>query len=728
MHCPHCQATVPDASTFCPACGKRMILPEEGTRELHQRLIQGMERLAAAQESLRSGLDAAGQHLNELKDILAKLPEPAAEPMPSRPVQSMEPMQPVQPSQPEPVAPVESKPEPATEPSAATSAAPSMAISWPGDEDQQATPGPQRGEAPSGVPHRGAPQRGAPVAPRRKESGFEVALGQKLLLVIGLVLVIFGMGFFLKYSFDQGWIPPWLRVAMAYGWGLVMIAAGEITRRKGYRTFGLYVLGGGIAVLYFAAFAGYRIYELLGPTPSFGVMIAVTLAAIAMAVLYDSLGLAVLALAGGFLTPVLLSTGEDQQVTLMAYMTILNGGILSLALFKRWSLLNYLGLAATHLLYLTWLLTHNMPLIEEKNLVALVFINVFFLIYTVIPFVYDIMVKDKGVAHAGFMLIPNVIFCFTISQILVLNFYDEEWGALVCWGYAAVLAVLCEVLVSLKKDRTATFVTSGVFLGLTLIPAMLFITSDHQATIYWVAVALCFYFIATKLGKILFMVWCHVFMGLALFKFLFNDYAEVFGLTATDTSAYYELMNNTSFGLHFQPAYSFLLNGRLLTTAIMASALLLATLIGRRHSMGGGPHKGPGPSPLAGLYSALLMFFMFVALTVECSALVHDLVPAATMTSLSVLWTVISVVLMIIGFRLPSMALRIVALCLFGVTLAKVFLLDMAQVSTPFRIVSFLILGTLLVGTSFLYYKFKHRLLGQEALPGKPQESAADRP
>ena len=62
---------------------------------------------------------------------------------------------------------------------------------------------------------------------RRKEtSDLEIRLGQKWLLIVGLLTMVFGVGYFLKYSFDQGWVGPAGRVAMAYVWGIVFLIAG----------------------------------------------------------------------------------------------------------------------------------------------------------------------------------------------------------------------------------------------------------------------------------------------------------------------------------------------------------------------------------------------------------------------------------------------------------------------------------------------------------------------
>ncbi|THB63472.1 MAG: DUF2339 domain-containing protein [Desulfovibrio sp.] len=554
---------------------------------------------------------------------------------------------------------------------------------------------------------------------RADQSRFELALGQKIMLVVGIIVMIFGIGFFLKYTFDQGWIGPPVRVAMTYLWGLVMLGTGEYARRKGYNTFGLYLFGGAVVVLYFGAYAGYDIYNLVGTTWSFVIMILVTCLAIGLSVLYGSLALAILALFGGFLTPVLLSTGEDQQVALMTYMTFLNGGILTLAFFKRWTILAYLGLGATQILYATWFFTHNQPVLQEKFWPAIIFLNIFFLIYAIIPFFYDLTAKKRDSSHAGYMLIPNVIYSFSMSLALIMPLFEKDWGALVCLGYAAVLAVLGGYLLVKGKGHLPTFLIMGLFLGLLLLPALFFITSDQRVTQYWIILAVAFFLVGIRFAKTLPMVWSHIFSGLALWKFFLYDYLSVFELTGKDSTPYYELLNNTWFALYFTPGYTYFLAERMLTSGLLLGSLLLASLVGRQRNMNGAPITSGTYSFTAGLYGFLFIGALFLILTIECSAMVHDYAPplyapAATMSSLSVLWTVFSVLLIIVGFRLKVLALRIVALALFTVTLFKVFLMDLSQVSAPYRILSFLVLGTLLMGTSFLYYKYKDRIVEED--------------
>jgi uncharacterized membrane protein len=147
---------------------------------------------------------------------------------------------------------------------------------------------------------------------------------------------------------------------------------------------------------------------------------------------------------------------------------------------------------------------------------------------------------------------------------------------------------------------------------------------------------------------------------------------------------------------------------RLITSALVLAALWFFAYLTRRESLNivlGAAGKD------ADAFFALLGIVLFIVLNIETSRFFGDHLPAASFAAISVLWTVFSVVLMMLGFKENSSLLRKISLGLFAVTLGKVFLFDMENIRTPYRIISFIILGLVLVGTSYLYYKFKDKIL-----------------
>jgi uncharacterized membrane protein len=76
---------------------------------------------------------------------------------------------------------------------------------------------------------------------------------------------------------------------------------------------------------------------------------------------------------------------------------------------------------------------------------------------------------------------------------------------------------------------------------------------------------------------------------------------------------------------------------------------------------------------------------------------------------LSMLWTVYAAATLAWGFLRRSVALRYAALCLFGLTIVKVFFVDMASVKTAYRMLSLLVLGVVLLLVGLLYQKASRR-------------------
>jgi uncharacterized membrane protein len=111
--------------------------------------------------------------------------------------------------------------------------------------------------------------------------------------------------------------------------------------------------------------------------------VLMTILACLLALVYDTQWLAVLGLVGGFLTPVILSTGPSARLVLMSYMVVLNGGILSIAVWKRWQILNTLGFICTWLLFTRWFVNYYTVATFWPTLV---FLHLFFLIYAFVPF------------------------------------------------------------------------------------------------------------------------------------------------------------------------------------------------------------------------------------------------------------------------------------------------------------------------------------------------------
>jgi hypothetical protein len=197
----------------------------------------------------------------------------------------------------------------------------------------------------------------SPVLPK---INLEQFMGAKMFAWIGGLAMFLGILFFVKLSFERGWIPPSLRILIGYILGLVLLVVGALTNRsKLHAVLGQTLCGTGIVVLYGVSFAGHALYKIapLDSAPvTFLIMSLVTLTAFILAVRMNAMVVAVLGMLGGFLTPPLCSTGQDQPFALFSYIALLDIGVLAVVRHKRWMYLTLLAAGGTLLMQAGWLI------------------------------------------------------------------------------------------------------------------------------------------------------------------------------------------------------------------------------------------------------------------------------------------------------------------------------------------------------------------------------------
>ena len=188
---------------------------------------------------------------------------------------------------------------------------------------------------------------------------FEQFMGAKLFAWVGGLALFLGILFFVKLSIERGWISPELRTAMGFVMGIGLMGAGVfMQQRKPYATLAHTLCATGIVVLYGVSFAAHALYHIPPfdhALVTFGMMTLITAAAFLLAVRMHAQVIAVLGMLGGFLTPILCSTGHDNPVGLFSYIALLDVGVLAVAKHKRWLHLTALAAAGTILMQGGWM-------------------------------------------------------------------------------------------------------------------------------------------------------------------------------------------------------------------------------------------------------------------------------------------------------------------------------------------------------------------------------------
>jgi uncharacterized membrane protein len=198
----------------------------------------------------------------------------------------------------------------------------------------------------------------APAEPATPKLSLEERVGARLYVWIGALAVACAGVFLVKYSIDRNLLSPAVRVILGALLGAGLLALGE--RWRG-RNLGAAVSAAGVADLFACLLASVHLYGLIGATLGFVLMIALTALAIWLS-LRQGAAVALLGLAGGFVTPALLGSQEPQALPLFAWFLVLQGALLFVARSRNWWWIGWLSVFAALVWAALWLFGAQHPL------------------------------------------------------------------------------------------------------------------------------------------------------------------------------------------------------------------------------------------------------------------------------------------------------------------------------------------------------------------------------
>lgn len=430
-------------------------------------LIVSVQSLKEQNRRLASRMDAMEANLLSLRQsgVAAVVTEEPPLVQPGQAVPQQQPATPAEALPPEPTAPAPSAtPPPTPEP-------PPLPL-----ETFAAATG--AGPEPAPPPSSQAPVRRAGPA-----IDWEQFMGAKLFAWLGGVALFLGVAYFLKYSFDNGLIPPEIRVALGFIFGAGMIVGGLKLPRDRYPVTAQTLAATGIVSLYAVTFACRSVYhfEFFGPAPTFLVMTLVTAAAFVLSVRMDAVVVAVLGILGGFLTPVLLSTGQDNPAGLFGYVALLDIGLASVALHRRWYYLLPLGAAGTFFMMAGWASHfYQPPKMPVAMTVGLAFSVLFFAIHAMsrrfdragrLVSLTSAAMPFTGFAFALLFLRgaettahPALFFGYVLAVdavLLALSWFDDSMPRLHALGGSAAFVLLALWTAGHLTDATLPWALGG---------------------------------------------------------------------------------------------------------------------------------------------------------------------------------------------------------------------------------------------------------------------------
>lgn len=251
----------------------------------------------------------------------------------------------------------------------------------------------------------------------------EKLLAVTWLLRAGVLVILFTAVFLLKLSIERGFLQPPGRVAISYLTGTLLLLAGLHQRTSSYRRLGQAVTGLGLAMFYFSSFALVSLYHLAPAQAGTLLMILTTVAAGVIAHRRNAPAIAIIAMVGGYATPILLSTGQKNYPGLFAYMFMLGSGVLWLATRRHWLPLNWLGMLLTYLLYA---LAFTRQYADGDFTVLIVSLSAFFVQYSLVVFLYHLRRRQPATVLEICGLLANTTLFFILAWLTIDRAYDDR--------------------------------------------------------------------------------------------------------------------------------------------------------------------------------------------------------------------------------------------------------------------------------------------------------------
>lgn len=555
-----------------------------------------------------------------------------------------------------------------------------------------------------------APQPASPLAPEpaavqampplsvaqvsAKDTSLESRIGSQWFNRIGILAVLIGMAWFLKFAIDNHWIGPAGRVLIGIIAGAGLVAWSERFRSHGFPAFSWSLKAMGSGILYLSLWAAFSLYHLIPSSAAFAAMVAVTAFNGFMSWAQNSELLAFYAIVGGYATPLLLSTGHNREVTLFTYLLLLSLAAVVLVALRPWSRLLIGGFLGTVFFFTGWSLRSY----SSAEFVATVFfLAVFFLLFAFAPHFVRLSQHNSNDTLATRDAFAVLILPFVNAALGFGGFYllsdSVKASAAAPW---IALAFAAFYLLLLRVPFLGGRASSAMVKPLDLVIAVIFIilaiplqTHGRWLTIGWLVEGAALLWLTRIVPQ-------RMLRGLALI-------ALALGLAAL------LVINPTT-----SPTLFF--NQRFATYLAAIAVFAFTAWLASRSDEPDGPPFPVTWRVTAAIAALTVSVLILIAVSLEIHSYWSHRMPNQGFAYIrdygiyeqftySAFFMLFGAVLLVLGFVRRSAFLRWQALVVLAASIAKVFIIDVSRLSQGYRILSFLGLGALLLAVSFAYQR-----------------------
>ncbi len=543
-------------------------------------------------------------------------------------------------------------------------------------------------QPPVGIPQAArSPRRPDPEkAPLRKPAAFpgdlETVVGGQWLTWIGVLAIFFGTAFFLAYDLGESPFAGVGQILTGLVVGALFIAVGSaLVRRRTQRFLGQGLLGGGVALLYLAAYASYGFHRMVPTGVVYPFLFGVALVGAAVAIIQNSLMVATLTLTGAFLTPSLLPAAGDSTRALLPYLVAVNLGAVLIAARRRWPILPLGAWLGTAILVGTW---WSGPEAPGHRGAALLWVGLMWALYAMVPVMSPPRRGFWSTARAVVTVANGLAFSVFLYRLMAPG-YEAFRGlafAILALAYVGAARAVALRRGGLPGVRMTHY--TGIALAVLAVPI--------QFDLAWITLAWALMGLVLVAGGFQTRSLSHRLIGLgvyalAVFRVLILDTAESFQAPAR---------------------FHLFLNPEFLTGVAAVGVLALTAWLYSRHGDRLEPRERGLVTFLVIAAAALLLWRISTESMVffkSREALEHVRLEVPMLLTLSLIWAVYAGLLIVAGFLTRYRPIRLLGVVVLGILIVKVFAFDMRALERGYRIASFVAVGLLLLAISVLYQR-----------------------
>lgn len=336
---------------------------------------------------------------------------------------------------------------------------------------------------------------------RKKYPNLENFIGENLMTWIGIAVLVLGIGFFVKYSIDHSWLSPNARISIGLLSGVALMGIAHWLRNS-YRAFSSILVGGGMSIMYFTLGMAYKDYGLLDQTTTFICMIVISVISVLLTLAYDRKELAILSILGAFITPLIVSNGSGNYISLFSYIIILDLAMLSIAWFKKWDIVTILTFGLSTLWYGGWILGKSVfagTVDLTPNVNLLFFGAVIFVIFFIMIVVNNIKNQRKfKVWEFSLLLMNNAIFFSCGMYLLKGNFADFQGLFTAAMGVFNMIFAI-SLFRDKRTDKNLLYLLIGLVLTFISLVAPIQL-EGFSITLFWAAEAVLMLWLGQRSG------------------------------------------------------------------------------------------------------------------------------------------------------------------------------------------------------------------------------------